>query len=65
MLADVRKELKELMGHSVEVHTKQATKISGTLSWLSPDFSMAELTSKDGEIKTVTDVQIKSIRKIS
>ena len=63
MLEEIRRELKKNMGCWIEIETKKLEKVNGTLSWVSPDWSMAELTQADGSIKTVTDVQIRTIKK--
>lgn len=60
---DIRRLLQQCIGESVEVRTKQDQKICGKLSWLSPDRCMAEVTLKNGQIETLIDVRIKSVRK--
>ncbi|MEW9670281.1 hypothetical protein [Ammoniphilus sp. 3BR4] len=60
----MRRQLQDHLGQQIEILTKTNGKIRGVLSWLSPDSCMAEVTLNNGEINTVTDVQIKSIRKL-
>ncbi|RXT05229.1 hypothetical protein [Ammoniphilus sp. CFH 90114] len=64
MNEEMRRQLQESLGQQIEIQTKTSGKIRGVLSWLSPDRCMAEITLTTGEINTVTDVQIKSIRRI-
>ena len=61
---EIRRQLQQYMGESIEIKTKQDEKICGKLSWLSPDRCMAEITLKNGQIETLTDVRIKSIKKL-
>ena len=61
---DIRRIMHQCVGQPVEIITKQDDKISGILSWLSPDRCMAEVTLKNGQIETVLDVRIKSIKKV-
>jgi hypothetical protein len=61
---DIRRMLHECIGEAIEIKTKKDEKICGKLSWLSPDRCMAEITLKNGQIETVTDVRIKTIRKL-
>jgi hypothetical protein len=63
MIEEIRRELQRNMGCWIEIETKRMEKVNGTLSWVSPDRSMAELTLPDGSIKTITDVQIRKIKK--
>jgi len=60
----MKKRLEENLGHVIEIRTKSKGKIKGLLSWISPDCCMAEVKLRSGEINTVLDTQIKSIRKI-
>lgn len=64
MNEEMRRQLQESLGHQIEIQTRTNGKIKGILSWLSPDRCMAEITLQSGEINTVTDVQIKSIRRL-
>lgn len=64
ILTDIRRCLHQAIGQYIEITTKKST-ICGTLVWLSPDHSMAEIQLEDGQIITVTDVQIKNIRHYS
>ncbi|HJV47075.1 MAG TPA: hypothetical protein VJ824_15260 [Bacillota bacterium] len=61
---EIRRMLHECMGEAIEIKTKQDEKICGKLSWLSPDRCMAEITLKNGQIQTVTDFGIKTIKKL-
>ncbi|WP_134704817.1 hypothetical protein [Ammoniphilus sp. YIM 78166] len=61
---EIRRQLLQCRGEAVEILLRSETKINGTLSWLSPDRCMAEITTEDGHIETVRDVRIKSIKKI-
>ncbi|MEW9670205.1 hypothetical protein [Ammoniphilus sp. 3BR4] len=61
---EIRRTLLQCKGEAVEIITRTDGKINGILSWLSPDRCMAEITKKDGEIETVWDARIKSIKRI-
>lgn len=61
---DIRSKLKECLGGRIEVTTKDKGRITGVLEWLSPDQQMAEIRLSNGEIKTVCDAEIISIRPI-
>lgn len=61
MLEDIRRQLHLHVGRPIELETKQSKMIAGELIWLSPDRTMAEIAMGDGEIKTITDIQIKRI----
>lgn len=64
MNVELKRRLEESLGHEIEIQTKSKGKIKGILSWVSPDRCMAEIKLQSGEINTVLDVQIKSIRKL-
>lgn len=64
MNEEMRRQLQASLGHEIEIQTKTNAKIKGMLSWISPDRCMAEVKLQSGEINTVLDVQIKSIRKL-
>lgn len=64
MNEEMRRQLHECIGLKVEVQTKNNGKIKGYLCWISPDRCMAEIKLHTGEINTVMDNQIKSIRKM-
>ncbi|RXT05324.1 hypothetical protein [Ammoniphilus sp. CFH 90114] len=61
---EIRRTLLQCRGEAVEIITRSEKKINGTLSWLSPDRCMAEIRTKNGEIETIMDVRIKSIKKV-
>jgi len=62
---EIRKRLQDCVGESIEVRTIQNAKICGKLSWLSPDCCMAEVTLKNGQIETLMDDRIKTIKRLS
>ena len=62
MLLDIHHQIKEAVGKQVVVQTKQTEKFVGTIIWTSPDYTMAELKMKNGNIKLVTDMTIKQIK---
>ncbi|RXT08933.1 hypothetical protein [Ammoniphilus sp. CFH 90114] len=61
MIEEIRRQLFANQNMIVEVMTKHQTRIQGKLTWLSPDRSMAEITLHDGQIKTITDIDIKNV----
>lgn len=61
---EIRRQLQQCLGESVVIFTKLDSKICGRLSWLSPDRCMAEVTLKSGQIETILDVRIKSIKRV-
>jgi RNase P/RNase MRP subunit p29 len=64
LLISIQKQLKEMFGKQVEVCTKRSEKYIGIITWISPDNTMAELKMADGQIKLLTDVNIKQIKSI-
>lgn len=60
----IKRRLEENLGQTIEIETKSKGKIKGVLSWVSPDRCMAEVKLRSGEINTVLDSQIKSIRRV-
>lgn len=60
----IKRRLEENLGQAIEIETKSKGKIKGVLSWVSPDRCMAEVKLRSGEINTVLDSQIKSIRRV-
>ncbi|WP_035294735.1 hypothetical protein [Brevibacillus thermoruber] len=62
MLISIQKQMKESFGKLIEVYTKRSEKYIGIITWVSPDNTMSELKMADGQIKLLTDVNIKHIK---
>ncbi|NGQ96546.1 hypothetical protein G3578_15395 [Brevibacillus sp. SYP-B805] len=63
MLLHIQKQIRESLGKQVEVCMKNSERLVGTITWVSPDDTMAELKMADGQIKLLTDVVIKTIKR--
>lgn len=62
---EIRLKLKESIHSRVEILCKTHDKLAGVIEWVSPDGQMAELRVPNGEIKTICDNDIATIKRIT
>lgn len=61
---DIRLKLLESLNSRVEIMSKTHDKIQGKIEWVSPDGQMAEVRLGNGEIKTICDADIASVKRL-
>lgn len=61
---DIRLKLKESVGARIELVTRDRDKVAGTVEWVSPDGQMAEIKLGNGEIKTICDSEVLSVKRL-
>ncbi len=61
---DIRLKLMECINSRVELISRTDERIVGLIEWVSPDGQMAEIRMANGEIRTVCDTELSTVKSL-